>query len=278
MADLGGGMADLDKLLTAGINNLILWALAFSGLIAVLEVVGFLPGWLSRWINRNRLSETMRLLKQFGVDVDTPRRANSVARLEKIAGKDLAARVTGRTEEAKIRHAVSVGTQIVLPGDHFIDLMGATSDLNVAEMYARDLTALWRQLADIGGPIANNDIEFVVTPKTGSPLLGAAFAKALGKPLLLHNPEPKFRSDPLDPKAFFDCREVPKAGARGLIVDDSSTGGGKAAKLIDDVARFGWELSDFLVVFEPQLKVSTGQNAAERLKPKGVTLHSIIKT
>jgi orotate phosphoribosyltransferase len=72
--------------------------------------------------------------------------------------------------------------------------------------------------------------------------------------------------------------DLPPQGSRGLIVDDSSTGGGKAARLIKDLRNSGWEVSDFLVVFEPQLKVGTGQNAAARLGPQGVTLHSIVKT
>ena len=63
-----------------------------------------------------------------------------------------------------------------------------------------------------------------------------------------------------------------------MIVDDSSTGGGKAARLIRDLRACGWVVSDFIVVFEPQLKANTGQNAAARLQPLGVRLHSIVKT
>ena len=124
----------------------------------------------------------------------------------------------------------------------------------------------------------NANIDFIVTPKTGSPLLGACFAGLLKKPFILHNPERKFESNPENPKAWFDFSEPPLPGSRGLIVDDSSTGGGKAASLIEDLRRFGWEVSDFLVVFEPQLKAATGQNAAERLRPLSVTLHSIVET
>ncbi len=243
----------------------------------VLEVVGLLPPWLSDKINRNRLRETMRLLKSFGIDVDTPRRAISVARLEQIPGRDLEERVRGRLETAKIKHSVVVGTQVSVHGDHYIDLMGATSDINVAKVYARDLSALWRSLAGVGGPVTNTEVDFIVTPKAGSPLLGSCFAELLRKPLLLHNPDLKFRSDPEDPKAWFDCNELPPPGSWGLMVDDSSTGGGKAVRLIDDLRRCGWNVSDFLVVFEPQLKAGTGQNAAARLRPKGVMLHSILK-
>ena len=267
-----------DQLAASGINTIILFVLALSSLFVVLEVVGLLPKFVSDRLNRNRLRETMRVLKEFGVDVDTPSRVNRVARFEQIAGNDLAKRVTARLQRAKISRAVHVGSQIQVPGNHYYDLMGATADPRVAKAFARDLAALWRSLADKGGSVGNVAIDFVVTPKTGSPLLGASFADTIGKPLLLHNPEPKFLSNPSDPRALFDCIDVPAKGSRGLIVDDSSTGGGKAAKLIDDLRTCGWEVSDFIVVFEPQLKTSTSQNAANRLKPSGVTLHSIVKT
>jgi len=271
-------MPRLDQLVTGGINTVILWTLGISSLFVVAEVLGFLPEKLSNKINRNRLRETMRLLKEFGVDVETPKRVNGVARLEQIPGKDLAERVTGRLRAATIDHEVTVGAEVSVPGDHYIDLMGATADLPTARMYARDLAAMWRKLAEVGGPVSEVAIDFVVTPKGGSPLLGACFAELLKKPLLLHNENAKFRSDPEDPRARFDCRELPAAASRGLIVDDSSTGGGKAERLVKDLRECGWAVSDFLVVFEPQIKAATSQNARERLRPAGVALHSIVKT
>jgi orotate phosphoribosyltransferase len=260
------------------ISILILVVLSLATLSQVLVMTGFIPTRVSNWINRNRLDETMRLLKEFGVDVDTPKRVNSVAALENVAGKTLADRVLKRLDMTKISHPVAVGTEISVPGDHYFDLMGATADLNTAKMYARDLAALWRSLAGLGGKVTRADIDFIVTPKTGSPLLGACVAELLGKPLLLHNPQEKFRSNPDDPRALFDFSALPADGAHGLIVDDSSTGGGKAVKLVDDLRKCGWSVSDFLIVFEPQLKTSTGQNAATRLSPKGIAVHSILET
>lgn len=278
MASANGVIASVDHVFTSGINTVILWMLAISSLFIVAEVLGFLPAKVSEKLNRNRLRETMRLLKEFGVDVDTPKRVNGVARLEQIPGKDLSTRVTGRLADAKIEHPVEVGAAISVPGDHYIDLMGATADLRTAQMYARDLTAKWGELAGLGGPVSETDIDFVVTPKGGSPLLGACFADALRKPLLLHNETAKFRSNPEDPRALFDFRELPVQGSRGLIVDDSSTGGRKAERLIKDLLSCGWVVSDFLVVFEPQLKTVTNQNASARLRPLGVALHSIVRT
>jgi orotate phosphoribosyltransferase len=267
-----------DHIFQSGANMIILWLLAAATVFQIAELVGLLPPQMSNWINRNRLRETMRLLKEFGVDIDTTKRANRVARLENIASDSLAARVTARLDSTKIGHPVEVGSRLSVPGDHYFDLMGATSDLRKAEIYARDLSALWRSIAGVGGPVANGDIDFIVTPKTGSPLLGACLADLLEKPLLLHNPEEKFRSHPDDPRSLFDFSEQPLPGSRGLLVDDSSTGGGKALRLIDDLRACGWQVSDFIVVFEPQLKTGTKDNASARLAPKGVTLHSIIKT
>jgi orotate phosphoribosyltransferase len=274
-----GGMLDtFDQLFTNGLNKIILGIFGLSTLFLVMEVTGITLPWISKWINRNRLQETIRLLKELGVDVESQKRINAVARLEQIPGRDLRERVKRRLEKAKIKHRVTVGQEIAATSMHYIDLMGATSDIALAKVYARDLAALWRSLADLGGAVTHIDIDFIVTPKAGSPLLGSCFAVLLNKPFIIHNYEAKFRSEPENPKALFDCNMLPPPGSRGLIVDDSSTGGAKALKLIGDLRRYGWKVSDFLVVFEPQLKASTGQNAAQRLKPLGVALHSIVKT
>jgi len=274
----GAALSVADQIFQSGANMIVLWLLAAATVFQIAELVGVLPPRMSNWINRNRLRETMRLLKEFGVDIDTTKRANRVARLENIASDSLAARVTARLDGTKIGHPVEVGSRLSVPGNHYFDLMGETSDLHRAAVYARDLSALWRSIAGVGGPVANGDIDFIVTPKTGSPLLGACFADLIGKPLLLHNPEAKFRSHLDDPRSMFDFSVRPLPGSRGLLVDDSSTGGGKALRLIDDLRACGWQVSDFIVVFEPQLKTGTSDNASARLAPKGVALHSIIKT
>ena len=161
----------LDQLFTSGISKITLWVLALSGFLLVLEAVGMLPLWLSRFINRNRLRETMRLLKEFGVDVEPWKRANSVARLDRTSRVDLKKQVTERLNGLRISNPVTIGTQVPVESDRFFDLMGATADINVAKRYARDLSALWREIAGVGGPVRNIDIDFIVTPKTGSPLL-----------------------------------------------------------------------------------------------------------
>jgi orotate phosphoribosyltransferase len=95
---------------------------------------------------------------------------------------------------------------------------------------------------------------------------------------MVHNADLKFRRDPDIAQAHFDCRTMPHKGARGLLVDDSSTGGGKARQAIDDLRGFGYLVSDFLVVFAPTIKRANGQDAATRLHAADVNLHWIVET
>lgn len=266
-----------DAIFNGILNKAILWVLAASGLALVADAVGFLHPKLQGWINRNRLRETLKLLGELGMDVPAVRRDNIVGKLERVSAPALADRVRVRLDLTKIDHPVSVGSRNRVPGSHFFDLMGGTADARVAEVFARDLMALWAQLLE-QRKVTETNIDFVVTPKTGSPILGSEVAKLMGVPLLLHNPEPKFSSHPADLRAIFDCQAVPEAGARGLIVDDSSTGGTKAIKLVEDLRAQGWAVSDFLVVFEPMLKQANKGNAAPRLASKNVALHSILRT
>jgi len=255
---------------------LILTIVAVAGLFDVARTFGFLPDRVVRVIYRNRLRETLQVLDELGIDIDAARRNNAVAPLENITSPELTDRVEKRVKAVTIAGKMTVGATVSASGDAFVDMMGACADQTNARVFARDLAALWRQLVAPGGLLANYEVDFIVTPKTGSPLLGSAFASLLRKPLLLHNHEPKFRTDPDNPKAHFDCFELPQPGTRALIVDDSSTGGGKVLAAVEDLQKFGYKVSDLLVVFEPQLKVSTGDNAARRLQTKAVTLHSII--
>src|SRR4051794_13232480 len=60
---------------------LIVVAIGFSGVLAVYEALGFLPLFMSRYINRNRADETIRVLRELGFDVDRIKRRNQLARL-----------------------------------------------------------------------------------------------------------------------------------------------------------------------------------------------------
>lgn len=258
-------------------GSIVLLLLGLSGLLFVAEALGFLPDCITRWMNRNRLSQTITILEAFGVDVDGVRRRNRAAKLDQTPSATIATRVQATLDRHKIKGPVAIGRTVRMNGNDFIDLMGASCNPAVARAVARDLTAHWRSVITDPSSNAEDNFDFVVTPKDGSPLLGAAFAELMGKPFVLHAGEPKF--DGADRfRALFDCDAQPAADTRALIVDDSSTGGGKAIRLVQDLRDCGYKVDDFLVAFEPKLKAESGANAAERLKPQGVRLHAIVST
>lgn len=74
-------------------------------------------------------------------------------------------------------------------------------------------------------------------------------------------------------RANFDCAVVLPINSRALIVDDSTTGGRMVVSTIDDLRKYGYNVSECLVVFEPQNK-----DARKKLSDKEVNLISIVKT
>lgn len=260
-----------------------LWAisaiLGLSGFLVVMEALGFLPARMSKYLNRNRLAQTLEALQAMGVDVESIRKKNTVVGLpEKSAAKTIQDRVKSRLDHIKIKGPLLIGNTEAVVETAYINLMGATSEPAVARQFARDLAAHWRNLIESNRDVANYDIDFIVTPKSGSPLLGYELAQILGKPFAMYSAEPKFRKEPQIAESHFDCWPIPSKGSRALLVDDSSTGGGKAIAAVKHLRGFGFLVSDFLVVFEPLSKVETGQNAENRLKSLDVNLHSILKT
>ena len=121
--------------------------------------------------------------------------------------------------------------------------------------------------------VKNPCIDFIVTPKGGSPILGYEFSKLLEKPLLLHEIEERFLCEENDMRKNFDCSKKPPKGSRALIVDDSTTGGRMVISAIKDLKKYGYDVTECLVVFEPQAK-----DARRKLASEGVNLISIVKT
>lgn len=259
---------------------LVAVVLGFSGFLAVAEAVGILPRSVSRWLNKNRLSQTIETLRTLGLDVDAVRRRNIASIIpEQVDETTLAKRVKARLKPAIIKRRVMIGSVNSVPSKSFVNLMGACSDHRVATILARDLLAYWRTLLADETVALADDFDFVVTPKSGCLLLGYEFARAVGKPFVGYNSEPKFQvKGAPDFRAHFDASEIPPENSRALIVDDSTTGGGKATAIIQSLRKFDYQVSDFLVIFEPELKNSTGENSASKLRPLGVRLHSIVKT
>lgn len=139
--------------------------------------------------------------------------------------------------------------------------------------YARLLSTHWADLLENTQTIQSPMFDFVVTPKDGSPILGYEFSKLLNKPFVLHEMSDRFVSVEDDMRKRFNCAEIPKKGACALIVDDSTTGGRMVLGIIEDLRKYGYRVTDCLVIFEPQNK-----DARKKLADQEVNLISIVKT
>lgn len=249
------------------------YILGISGVVAVAEAVGFVPKFVSRWINRNRMAQILETMNSLGIDVDQIRRDNTARQITDY-------HPSGNTEEKlkeylgkfTMNAPIGIGETYHVSARSFIDAMGFSTSPNTAISLARYLASHWRDIITKKNVVTNDKIDFVITPKEGSPLLGYEVSKLLRKPFILHCRKEKFSSETNEFRAHFDCESIPLAGSRGLLVDDSTTGGSKALSLVEDLKKFQIDVSEFLVLFEPNLK-----DVREILVKKGINLHPIIR-
>ncbi len=247
------------------VNKIVIAILGFSTIIFILEAVGFLPLWLTKIINKNRLGITIEVLNELGFDVKEKRKV-----INKCQTQASSERIKEKLKKITIMKEVEIGKSTngnMFP--EYIDLMGATTFKRNATDFARELNTYKRTLEK------KLEFDFVVTSKLGSPILGYEFANILEVPFVLHSEEEKFRlkkGDDSSSKFDFGCLESKKL-KKALIVDDSTTGGRKVINIIKDLKKYGFEVTDCLVVFAPQ-----GKQAYERLAKESVKLHSIIQT
>lgn len=254
------------------INKAILIVLAISTLIQVLNWLGFLPVKLKNKMKLNQAEDTLEVLKYLGVDIEKYRRANSVVGLPVDYPKDIKKDVERKLKELRLEMKVSVGKRRGTEADYYIDLIGHSCEPKCAESYARLLCTYWVNAVK-EGVVKNPTVDFIVTPKGGSPILGYEFAKLMQKPLVLHELGERFQCEESDMRQKFDCAKKPLEGARALIVDDSTTGGRMVLSAILDLRKYGYEVTECLVVFEPQSK-----DARKKLEDESVNLISIVKT
>lgn len=254
------------------INKAILIVLAISTLFQVLNWLGFLPIKLRNKLKLNQAEDTLEVLKHLGVDIDKYRRANSIVGLPVDYPKDLKKEVERKLKEIRLEMKVSVGKRRGTEADYYIDLIGHSCEPKCAEAYARLLCTYWANAVK-EGIVKNSSVDFIVTPKGGSPILGYEFAKLMGKPFVLHEVEERFHCEESDMRQNFDCAQKPLKGARALIVDDSTTGGRMVLSAISDLKKYGYKVTECLVVFEPQSK-----DARKKLEDEDVNLISIVKT
>ena len=109
-----------------------------------------------------------------------------------------------------------VGTRPILPDE----LEQYSCNARTAKAYARILSSYWADKIESSRDIIDPRIDFIVTPKGGSPILGYEFANLLGKPFVLHEETERFNCKENDMRKFFNCAEVPKKNSRANGISD----------------------------------------------------------
>lgn len=256
------------------IDAIILGLLGISTVIQICDMCGFLPEYIRRKFRINKSQDTLEVLKELGININMYRRKNALVGIPiDYDKKNIEKDVMDKLNELKLDKKVSVGRTRKTELNYYIDLIGHSCDEKCAQAYARTLTSYWADLVEKKQIISNPTIDFVVTPKGGSPILGYEFSKLLDKPFALHEETERFACAEDDMRKWFDCAVIPPKGARALIVDDSTTGGRMIINTINHLRKYGYEINDCLVVFEPQSK-----DAAKKLNAQEVNLLSIVKT
>ncbi|CEN89846.1 orotate phosphoribosyltransferase [[Clostridium] sordellii] len=256
------------------INNLVWLALGVSTLMAVLDMIGFMPKKLKKKLKLNRAEDTLDVLKDMGIDIESYRRKISSINFPKdYSNESLEKIVSEELNKIKMNKKISVGRTRPTKLDYYIDLIGHSCNPDTACGFARYLSTYWSENCNNSTLIANPLFDFVVTPKGGSPILGYEFAKLINKPFVLHELRVRFQDNKDDKRAYLNCAELPEEGSTALIVDDSTTGGAMVIETINNLRKYGYNVSDCLVVFEPQSK-----DARKKLRDKQVNLVSIVKT
>lgn len=119
----------------------------------------------------------------------------------------------------------------------------------------KNIKLFWASEVESSRYIKNPQIDFIVTPKGGSPILGYEFAKLLNKPFVLHEEAERFICKQDDMRKKFDCAKIPKVNSRALIVDDSTTGGRMVCETVDDLRKYGYIVSECLVVLNLRIRM-----------------------
>ena len=254
-------------------DAIVISIFAIAAVILALEATGLLPRFISRYINRNRYSQTIDILQDLGVDVQQTRKTLLGAKIKSFFSKG-----RDHTEEAKRRVAaftysvrVRVGKENHSDFSAFIDLMGASTNSSTAILFAKILSTYVHQL--IVNQEINADFDAIACPKDGSPILAYEFSRLTEKPLILCPAVRKFEADEFVLNSLVDIG-FPKGTdkiLKALLVDDSTTGGRKAINAVETLNKCGIRVTDFVVVFEPK-----GKGARETLLGHGITLHSLL--
>lgn len=255
-------------------NTIAIILLGISTLIQICDMCGFLPEWVRKKFRINKSQDTLEVLKELGINTNMYKRKNAIVGIPRDYNEESIQKdIEKKLNELIIDKNVSVGRVRKTELNYYIDLIGHSCNQECAQAYARILTSYWADKVENSQEVKNPVIDFVVTPKGGSPILGYEFSKLMNKPLVLHEEEARFDSEKDDMRKWFDCAVIPPKGSKALIVDDSTTGGRMVLKVIEDLRKYGYDVSECLVVFEPQNK-----DARKKLSDQEVNLISIVKT
>lgn len=259
------------------VNEIVVWIIlilsSISTVMLFADSLGFLPKESSLRINKKRNLQVLELLKDFGVDYERNKRAVIASDIISYAegADDLEKKVSRLLEKLEIKGKMEVGKTETVTVDCYIDLMGATTNPQIAEKCARYLSTYWKYILRNKDEVQNADFDFVITPKLGSPVLGYEFAKLIDKPFVLYSDKDKFGTsiDMFKKNADTTLKDLE---GKAIIVDDSTTGGGKVIEIAGFLRKNGILVTDCLVVFEPTVK-----NVKKTLQDASISLHSIIK-
>lgn len=255
-------------------DTIMIILLGISTIIQICDMCGFLPGWIRKKFRINKSQDTLEVLKELGINTNMYKRKNAIVGIPRDYNQESIQKdVEKKLKELTIDKKVSVGKVRKTELNFYIDLIGHSCNQECAQAYARILTSYWADIVENSQDVKDPGIDFVVTPKGGSPILGYEFSKLMNKPLVLHEEEARFDCEKDDMRKWFDCAIIPPKGSKALIVDDSTTGGRMVLKVIEDLRKYGYDVSECLVVFEPQNK-----DARKKLSDQEVNLISIVKT
>lgn len=259
--------------ITGYLNTFILIVLSISTLFSILDLVGFLPKGVKKHLKMSHASDTLEVLNELGIDVDKYKRSNySLNYPKELSADAVKAEVEQSLKKFVINKPITVGKQRSVEVKTYIDLIGATCNPEHAAFFANMMCSYLAEAVKDNTKITNPNFDYIVTPKAGSPLLGYEFSKLLNKPLILHEDRPRFRDNDNDVRRVFDCLEVPPAGSRFLIVDDSITAGGMLSEIVKDIEKYNYQVSDCFVIFE-----LVNKGGREKLKNENVNLLSIVE-
>lgn len=267
-------------------NTIVLAILMTSTIVFILEVCGFLPNFISERLAKKRVVSQKLILEEMGINFREENRSRIRSRITDFSSKksipltetvsNLISFYTYKSPKkfivGKREPIFRVGKRQTVLLTQFIDLMSASTDPNKSVLMAQMLSSYLHQHPSI-------TFDFIITPKNGTPILGYELAKLLQVPCVFHvNSQEKFTCNDNQHDFFiyskFDVssRAILSKYSKGLIVDDSTTGGRKVKDLVVDLRSARCEVSDCLVIFEP-----TAKEVRETLNQIGITLHSIEK-